>query len=493
MSQAVKVGIFGTLGLLLLGYFILRIEDWNPFDTGGRVVDAAFASVAGLNDRAPVRVAGVRVGQVDGIELRGRDAVVHLRLDQDVGLTTEARARIASLGMLGDKYVDLTPGPVDGEPLPEGAVIPGEAAPGFDDAMARLDEVATSVVNLTEPLAGGITGTGPDTPLSRLIENLEATSAQIRMLVEANREQVGATVANFQSLSATLDRELPRLAEQLTTLLADIQGVVAENRDELSASAENIATLTEGLKASVDDINRISGRLADGEGSLGKLLTSDELHDELVTTLDSVQGGVEGLSDTLGRVRHLRLDVDMEGWALADRDDSFGRVGLTFIPHEGSQRLYRLGLASTPIGEETVRTRTITETLPDGTTERRVIETVTVEDEPVLSALVGYRTDSDLHLWTGLIEDDFGVQVEYPLFDRRFWLDFQAFNFDRERDLDPHLRLSGRWYLNDNLYLVGGYDDPLVDEFDSLFVGGGIRWTDDDLKYLLGQVPTGGL
>ena len=53
--------------------------------------------------------------------------------------------------------------------------------------------------------------------------------------------------------------------------------------------------------------------------------------------------------------------------------------------------------------------------------------------------------------------------------------------------LDCHLRLTGRWQFHPNLYVVGGYDDVLED--DSLFLGGGIRWNDDNLKYLLGAVP----
>jgi phospholipid/cholesterol/gamma-HCH transport system substrate-binding protein len=69
-------------------------------------------------------------------------------------------------------------------------------------------------------------------------------------------------------------------------------------------------------------------------------------------------------------------------------------------------------------------------------------------------------------------------------------MSFEAFEFGRERDLDPHLRLSGHWNLTKNIYFKAGYDDPLVDEFESPFFGAGLRWTDDDLKYLLGSVPS---
>ena len=58
---------------------------------------------------------------------------------------------------------------------------------------------------------------------------------------------------------------------------------------------------------------------------------------------------------------------------------------------------------------------------------------------------------------------------------------------NRDDDQDPHVRLSTRWLFHPNLYLMGGYDDFLED--DSFFLGGGIRWRDDYLKYLLGSVP----
>ncbi len=494
MSQAVKVGIFALIVLLLLGFFILRIEDFNPFAAKGDRIDAVFDSVAGLDDKSAIRVAGVRVGRVDGISLDGREARVHLLLEQEVPLTEGSFARISNLGLLGDKYVELVPGPVGAPPLPEGATIPGVTPPGFDDAMAKLNQVADSIVGLTDPLGASLTGEGADTSLSRLIENLEAASAEIRILVETNRQAMGATIGNFELVSATLAAELPRLSGQLQALLGEVQAVVAENRGAVGTSARNVEEITEELKTSVADLNEITGRLARGEGTMGKLLTSEEAHDELVATLDSIQGGVGELSDTLGRVNRLRLDVDMQGWVPAESDtDSYGGVGLTLFPRAEARRMYRVGIAQTPRGDERTKTQVITTTGPDGVAETTRVETVTMEDEPVMTAMVGYRWESGLRLWTGILEEDFGVQAEYPFFDRRFWLDFQAFSFDREDDLDPHLRLTGKWYVNDNIYLQGGYDDPLVDEFDSLFVGAGIRWTDDDLKYLLGRVPVGGL
>src|SRR3989304_665382 len=61
-SQVVKVGIFMTVCLVLLGWLILRVEDWKLWGDEGSRVDAVFDSVAGLDDKAAVRLAGVRGG-----------------------------------------------------------------------------------------------------------------------------------------------------------------------------------------------------------------------------------------------------------------------------------------------------------------------------------------------------------------------------------------------------------------------------------------------
>src|SRR5689334_25306468 len=102
MSQAFKVGIFATVCLVILAVLIWKIEDINPFAEEGRRVDAVFDSVAGLDEKASVRVAGVRVGRVDGVALAedGHRARVTLLLEQKVPMPAGTIARVANLGLL---------------------------------------------------------------------------------------------------------------------------------------------------------------------------------------------------------------------------------------------------------------------------------------------------------------------------------------------------------------------------------------------------------
>ncbi|HEX7180355.1 MAG TPA: MlaD family protein [Thermoanaerobaculia bacterium] len=483
MSQAIKVGLFATTCLIVLALLIWQIEDLNPFAEGGRTVSAVFDSVAGLDDKASVRVAGVRVGRVDGIGLEGRRALVSLRLEQPLPLTVGTVARIASLGLLGEKYVEIVPGPPNAPPLPDGAILPGETPPGIDEAMAKLNKIGESI----QEVAGSFSGADFGGSIDRLVSDLQLTSREIRLLVAENRAAVNSTLRNFDAASGALARELPRLAEQMNRTMAQIEAILAENRGNVSGSTENIRTLTTELQTSVDNLNRISDKIASGEGTIGKLVNSDEAHRELVATMDSIQGGVESLSGTLGAINKFRIDLDMQGAYLPDRDGSLTRFHLDIDPQDG-KRLYRGGISSTPDGKRKEKTQTITTTLPDGTTETTTITNVSEEKSYVATGLLGYRAANDLRLWAGLIENSGGAQVEYPFLDRRLWLSFEAFDFNRPEDLAPHLRLTGRWQFHPNLYVVGGYDDFLEDT-DSLFLGGGIRWNDENIKYLLGAIP----
>jgi phospholipid/cholesterol/gamma-HCH transport system substrate-binding protein len=481
MSQAVKVGLFATVCLIVLAVLIWKIEDINPFTKEAKTVDAVFDSVAGLDDKATVRVAGVRVGRVQAVGLDGRRARVTLLLEQPVALTEGSYARIANLGLLGEKYIELIPGPMDAPPLPPGVVLPGKTPPTIDEAIAKINDIGTSIQQVT----GSISGANLGESLNKLISEFELTSREIRLVVAENRANVAATLANANQASATLARELPRLAGQMDRTLQQIETLIAGNKGNVSDSLSNIREVTDRLQTSVDNFNQISGKIASGQGTIGKLVNDEKAYDEVLSTLDSIQGGVESLSGTLGAINKFKIDLDMQGYYLPDQDGSQTNF-LVDIDPQDNQRLYRAGLASPPGGKRKEKTQTVTVTNPDGTSEVTTINTVTNERTYAATGLFGYRGPRDVRLFAGLIENAGGAQVEVPVFQDRFLVSFEAFDFNRPQDLSPHLRLTGRWRFHPNLYVVGGYDDFL--ENDSFFLGGGIRWNDENIKYLAGAI-----
>jgi phospholipid/cholesterol/gamma-HCH transport system substrate-binding protein len=482
LSQVVKLGIFGSIGLVVLALLIWRIEDIHPFQrNANRKISAVFDSVAGLDDKAGVRLAGVRIGLVDGVDLVGRRARVGLRLEKPVVLTEGSYAKIANLGLLGEKYVELVPGPEGAPPLPANAVLPGRTPPSFDDAMAKFEAIGESIQGITGQLGGG-----PNGGINGLLDSLKGTTEVIRGLVAENRANVASTVANANVLSAALARQLPQLAGDMSRTVNQISDLIAANRGDVTASTANIRQLTANLQTSVNNLNDITGKIAGGEGTVGKLVNKNEAYDKVVSTLDSIKGGVETLSGTLGAAQRFQLNLDLQSYKL---NAGNSRSGLTVDIDPGDQKhLYRIGAANTPEGKLRTKTQRITVTGPDGQTSTQTIDTLTSENSYVVTGLFGYKGPAGSRLWAGLIENTGGAEIDYPLFNRRAMVSFEAFDFNREDKKRPHLRLSGRYQFHPNLYLVGGYDDPL--ETHSLFLGAGIRWNDDNLKYLLGAAAS---
>src|SRR5579864_424970 len=493
MAQMIKVGVFATVCIVILAVLVWKIEDINPFHKQGKHLAAVFPTVAGLDDKAAVRMAGVRIGRVDGIGLAadGRSAQLRLLIEQPVPLTQGASARIANLGLLGDKYVEIVPGPPTAPPLPDNAVLRGTSPVSFDDAMAKLDSIGTSIEKVTGSFGGGNLGGN----LNNLVEDLRLTSAEIRALVAENRANVASTVRNFDSLTATLARELPRISADTQRALDQVSGIIAENRGDVSASMGNIRELTTHLQTSVDNLNKITGEIASGQGTVGKLVNSDEAYKSAVATLDSIKSGVESLSGTIGAIQRFKMDLDLQGYLLQKQQNTFSRSHSMFdvlIDPQDSQRLYKVGIAVTPNGTYRTRIDRGTFTNELGQTSTTTTRDQVTEDKLGWNALLGFHTSeepwADIRFWGGLIESKGGVQVEYPFnakLRRPIWLSFEAFDFSRPLNQKAHLRLTAKWQLHPNLYVIGGYDDPL--EQRSLFLGAGIRWKDDNLKYLLGS------
>jgi phospholipid/cholesterol/gamma-HCH transport system substrate-binding protein len=106
----VAVGVFVVLGILALGYLSIKLGRVAILSTGGYLVVADFPSVGGLRSGASVEIAGVEVGRVESIGLADYQARVVLRLNSDVKLQEDAIASIKTKGLIGEKFIRISPG-----------------------------------------------------------------------------------------------------------------------------------------------------------------------------------------------------------------------------------------------------------------------------------------------------------------------------------------------------------------------------------------------
>jgi phospholipid/cholesterol/gamma-HCH transport system substrate-binding protein len=134
----IVVGIFVLIGALCLGYLAIRLGKVELFGATGYVVYADFSSVAGLKVGDPAEIAGVRIGRVDSLRLAEDRARIALRVDSQVRLQDDVIASVRSRGLIGDKFVLITPGASDKIIAPGGRIRETESPQDITDLIGKF-------------------------------------------------------------------------------------------------------------------------------------------------------------------------------------------------------------------------------------------------------------------------------------------------------------------------------------------------------------------
>jgi phospholipid/cholesterol/gamma-HCH transport system substrate-binding protein len=122
------VGLFVLLGIACLAWLSVKLGKLDIVGGDHVSVRAEFASASGLKPGASVEIAGVEVGKVDAITLREYKADVLLQIRKEVRLQEDTIASIRTRGLIGDKFVNLSPGASDRLIPPDGKIRETESA-----------------------------------------------------------------------------------------------------------------------------------------------------------------------------------------------------------------------------------------------------------------------------------------------------------------------------------------------------------------------------
>jgi phospholipid/cholesterol/gamma-HCH transport system substrate-binding protein len=123
-SVEAAVGVFVLIGLACVGYLTIQLGRMELLGTDYYVLSARFQNISGLKIGSRVEMAGVNIGKVDEIDLDPERlvAVVHMKIKKGIELADDSIASIKTSGLIGDKFIKLTPG-VSDDFLQQGGVI----------------------------------------------------------------------------------------------------------------------------------------------------------------------------------------------------------------------------------------------------------------------------------------------------------------------------------------------------------------------------------
>ncbi len=284
-SSEMWVGIFVVVGIVLLILMTVKIEKFQIGKEVGYLLNIYFDSASGLDRNSPVRVAGVRVGNVEKIALEQGKAKVAFHLPSNVILYKDAKAYLKSEGFLGEKYVEIFPGTV-GTPKvePNGVVEQGAPPVDVEQFLSKVSTIRDDIKDITKPL-GDVLKAVDTKKVEGVIDNFNKFSGQLTGLARDSKETVQKAKDAFSRMEEIGDR-MKRGEGTLGKLITD-------------------ETIYQDAKKTVETLKNVSEKIEQGEGTLGKIIKDDSLYQEAkktVETLKNVSEKIEQGEGTLGKL-----------------------------------------------------------------------------------------------------------------------------------------------------------------------------------------------
>jgi len=301
-----KIGILAVVALFLAAMIIIAVGGQSGFSWQRYELKTKFDNVQGLKSGAIVRVAGVEVGKVTDVSFSGAAVQITLsvRKDMQQRITTDSRASIGSLSLLGEPIIEISPAGT-GTPLNDGDFIqPGRGQAAISDvaasASAGLDQ-ATLLLRDIRSGKGTVGKLFTDEQLYRDINGF-VDSAQV----------VAGYLSKGQGTLGMLVRD-PAAYRQLNAALLNLQEMTRRiNAGEGSlGQLLNDDKLAKSLSSASGNFDQITAKLNRGEGTAGKLLTEKELYDRINSTVNRLDQLTASLSQGQGSLGQLLHDKQL--------------------------------------------------------------------------------------------------------------------------------------------------------------------------------------
>ena len=301
MKREVKIGIFAVA---MIGVAWAGIRFLKGFDIFSRNVEyyAAYDQINGVQNASPIMMKGVKIGSVTRLSFapaRSDKVVLQFTIKRQYRIPSDSEAKIFSNGLMGAKAIEITYGTADTYLQKGDTLRSSRDRDLMDMAGSELDFFKQKVSQLT-------------TDLSRTLENLNG-------LMETNADNIAGTLGNLNSVTGDMAEILSAEKNSLKSALdnlskfSDMLGENAGRVDSIIGDVDRFTSqLTEEqfarkLSQAVEHLDGLVARIAQGEGTVGKLISDPELYDSLEKASDNLAVLLADVKQYPGRYVHLSL------------------------------------------------------------------------------------------------------------------------------------------------------------------------------------------
>lgn len=265
-ANEVRVGITLTIAGLLLVVGILWLGGVS-FGESRYGFSVMFTEVSGLVAGDKVTVAGLTAGEIISLQLAPFGKVIaEVEVDSEIRIPLDSRITVASYGLLGTKVISIIPGGSDVY-IEQGTVVQGVYEKGLGDVVHAMGEALAGIQAVLKSA-------------DEILTDQEGKDLVKEALVNAN-------AASFDLRQATAD--LSVMATELRAFVDEKKDPAGEAVDAMESAVVGFAEVTADLKTISASLDSIVKRVERGDGTLGKLVNEDEMHDEFLAAVKEMR------------------------------------------------------------------------------------------------------------------------------------------------------------------------------------------------------------
>jgi phospholipid/cholesterol/gamma-HCH transport system substrate-binding protein len=290
----IRVGIVVVLASIILVLGVMWFQKFKLVERRYHFY-ARFSEVGGLKSGNVIYINGVERGRIEGVNLGVDDVVVTMAIREGVNIPENSHVSLQSVGIMGERFVAIKMGGASRAIAP-GDTIEGDFMMGLSEVMSSAGEILDELTLTSRNLRDILETFSGEGRLQNSVDNLSVASENLRAITEENQPRLASAIESIDNVSTRMDSLIERHYVSLDSSLAG-----------LGRTGQDIETAVKNLSRASEDLREITRRLREGEGTLGKLLTDDQLINNLNTTVEKLDSLITDIKLRPGRYVRFEL------------------------------------------------------------------------------------------------------------------------------------------------------------------------------------------
>ena len=484
MKTEAKVGLFITLSLFFLFGLLSQLSSFDNLFKKSYPILAQINDGSGLKEKAKVKLKGVDIGYVEKVTLNNNEVETHLLIDEGIQIPDNSIITIAQDSLLGGKFLDIRPGTSATMLQANQLLTKEEKVSSIADASTSADAAFKEIALLVKDLRD-IFNDGGKSDIQETLANLREFSELLASISTEDNKTIHEILANTNSTInkfATMSEEITRTSKEFSTVGKGIN----KELPQIMARLDSITQYLNSVSSTLDNkLPTALDKFVMLENNLNDVVTSNKKNlSDALTSVDSFfSEGTETIKkvdDYLDSMIKSELQVEMRADEVYD-DGGYSTMHLNLALKPDPSRYYLIGIKSGPLFEA------------DNNYARGYAGNQKHQSgEFLLSAQYGKRFD-DLLFRLGIIENQGGAGIDYFALNDTLKVSADLSDFNAVNDIrgsNPNLTTTIRYqfFKHINAYLSG--NNVLNSQANSVSVGLGVSFVDNDLKNLLGTAAS---